>query len=106
MKFILTLLFSSLLVSISEGKDRKILFLGNSYTAQSANFIKEVFNRDGGSYDLKFGTPGGKDLHFHLTNPTKPKSTPFNEMGFCRNPGSKPKARTRRPIYPRLSYCS
>jgi len=74
MKFILTLLFSSLFVSVSAGKDTKILFLGNSYTAQSANFIKEVFNRDGGSYELRFGTPGGKDLHFHLTNPTSQKA--------------------------------
>ena len=82
MKFILTLLFSSLLVSISEGKDRKILFLGNSYTAQSAHFIKEVFNRDGGSYDLRFGTPGGKDLHFHLTNPTSQKALHSTKWDF------------------------
>ena len=46
------------LVSVSTGKQTKILFLGNSYTAQSARFIKEVFNRDGGSYELQFGTPG------------------------------------------------
>jgi hypothetical protein len=82
MKFILTLLFSSLFVSVSAGKDTKILFLGNSYTAQSANFIKEVFNRDGGSYDLKFGTPGGKDLHFHLTNPTSQKALNSTKWDF------------------------
>ena len=70
MKFILSFLLSGLLVSVSAGKDKKILFLGNSYTAQSAKFIKEVFNREGGSYELRFGTPGGKDLHFHLTDTT------------------------------------
>ena len=74
MKFILILLLYSLFVSVSAGKDTKILFLGNSYTAQSANFIKELFNRDGGSYELRFGTPGGKDLHFHLTNPISQKA--------------------------------
>lgn len=74
MKFILTFLLSSLLLSVSTGKDKKILFLGNSYTAQSAKFIKEIFNREGGSYELQFGTPGGKDLNFHLTNPTSQKA--------------------------------
>ncbi len=74
MKFIFSLLLSGLLVSVSTGKQTKILFLGNSYTAQSAHFIKEVFNRDGGSYELQFGTPGGKDLNFHLTNPTSQKA--------------------------------
>ena len=74
MKLILTFLLSSLLLSVSTGKDKKILFLGNSYTAQSAKFIKEIFNREGGSYELQFGTPGGKDLNFHLTNPTSQKA--------------------------------
>lgn len=74
MKFILSLLLSSLLLSVSTGKDKKILFLGNSYTAQSSKFIKEVFNRDGGTYELRFGTPGGKDLTFHLTDSTSQKA--------------------------------
>tara|TARA_B100000902_G_scaffold182310_1_gene175103 strand:- start:14 stop:769 length:756 start_codon:yes stop_codon:yes gene_type:complete len=82
MKFILTLLLSSLLLSVSTGKDKKILFLGNSYTAQSANFIKEVFKREGGSYELRFGTPGGKDLHFHLTNPTSQKALQSAKWDF------------------------
>ena len=82
MRFILTLLLSSLFVAVSAGKDTKILFLGNSYTAQSAHFIKEVFIRDGGSYELRFGTPGGKDLHFHLTNPTSQKALHSTKWDF------------------------
>lgn len=82
MKFIITLLISSLLVSISAGKDKKILFLGNSYTAQSAKFIKEVFNREGGSYELRFGTPGGKDLNFHFTNPTSQQALKSAKWDF------------------------
>jgi hypothetical protein len=82
MKFILSLLLSTLLLSVSTGKDKKILFLGNSYTAQSAKFIKEVFNREGGSYELRFGTPGGKDLHFHLTNPTSQKALQSAKWDF------------------------
>tara|TARA_B100001057_G_C22790178_1_gene927288 strand:+ start:106 stop:861 length:756 start_codon:yes stop_codon:yes gene_type:complete len=74
MKFILSFLLSSLLLSVSTGKDKKILFLGNSYTAQSGKFIKEIFTREGGSYELQFGTPGGKDLTFHLTDSTSQKT--------------------------------
>ena len=74
MKLILSFLVSSLLLSVSTGKDKRILFLGNSYTAQSAKFIKEIFTREGGSYELRFGTPGGKDLTFHLTDSTSQKA--------------------------------
>ena len=104
MKFILSLLLTGLFVSVSTGKQTKILFLGNSYTAQSARFIKEVFNRNGGSYELQFGTSGGKDLHFHLTNPASQKALHSTKWDFVVI-GSKPKARTWRPIYPRLSCC-
>ena len=82
MKFIFSLLLTGLLVSVSTGKQTKILFLGNSYTAQSARFIKEVFNRDGGSYELQFGTPGGKDLNFHLTNPTSQQALKSAKWDF------------------------
>ena len=47
---------------------KKVLFLGNSYTAQSATFIKEVFERENTGYEPDFVTPGGKDLAFHLNN--------------------------------------
>ncbi len=47
---------------------KKALFLGNSYTAQSAAFIKEVFKRENTGYEPHFLTPGGKDLMFHLQN--------------------------------------
>ncbi len=47
---------------------RKVLFLGNSYTAQSAFFIKEVFEREKTGYEPDFVTPGGKDLLFHLNH--------------------------------------
>ena len=82
MKFIFSLLLTGLFVSVSTGKQTKILFLGNSYTAQSARFIKEVFNRDGGSYELQFGTLGRKDLHFHLTNPTSQQALKSAKWDF------------------------
>jgi hypothetical protein len=66
--------WSLLLFGFLPAESKKILFLGNSYTAQSSKFIKEVFNRDGSSYELKFGTPGGKDLTFHLTDSTSQKA--------------------------------
>ncbi len=47
---------------------KKALFLGNSYTAQSASFIREVFKRENTGYEAHFFTPGGKDLMFHLQN--------------------------------------
>lgn len=66
--------WSLLLFGFLPAESKKILFLGNSYTAQSSKFIKGVFNRDGSSYELKFGTPGGKDLTFHLTDLTSQKA--------------------------------
>ena len=47
---------------------KKVLFLGNSYTAQSATLIKEVFERENTGYVPDFVTPGGKDLAFHLNH--------------------------------------
>ena len=47
---------------------KKALFLGNSYTAQSAAYIKEVFKSENTGYEPHFLTPGGKDLMFHLQN--------------------------------------
>ena len=47
---------------------KSVLFLGNSYTAQSAHFIKEVFKRENVGYELVFLNPGGVDLSRHLAS--------------------------------------
>lgn len=62
-----SLFFSfALLVTHLAASQKKVLFLGNSYTAQSAIYIKEVFEREKTGYEPHFITPGGKDLMFHL----------------------------------------
>ncbi|MFP6901486.1 MAG: DUF4886 domain-containing protein, partial [Opitutales bacterium] len=68
MKFSSLALCFALLASPLAAAQKKALFLGNSYTAQSASFIKEVFKRENTGYELHFLTPGGKDLMFHLKN--------------------------------------
>ncbi len=68
MKFLSLVLSLAILVSAAVAETKKALFLGNSYTAQSATFIKEVFKRENTGYELHFSTPGGKDLMFHLQN--------------------------------------
>jgi len=66
MKVLFSLLGLALLFSVASAESKKILFLGNSYTAGSAYFVKEVFERENTGYELQFHTPGGKDLMFHL----------------------------------------
>ena len=66
MKFLSLVLSLALLLSAAVAETKKALFLGNSYTAQSASFIKAVFEREKTGYELHFLTPGGKDLKYHL----------------------------------------
>jgi outer membrane protein assembly factor BamB len=47
---------------------KKILMLGNSYTAQTAGHIRELFKAEAPEYDFTVISPGGKDLAFHLEN--------------------------------------
>ena len=47
--------------------------------------------------------PGREGPAFPSHQPDKPASPPFNQMGFRSDPGPKPKARTGREIYSRLS---
>jgi len=66
MKFSSLALCFALLAAPLAAAQKKALFLGNSYTAQSAHYIKEVFKRENTGYEPHFLTPGGKDLMFHL----------------------------------------
>ena len=68
MKFSSLLLCFAVLAAPLAAAQKKALFLGNSYTAQSAAFIREVFKRESTGYEPHFLTPGGKDLMFHLQN--------------------------------------
>ena len=62
--------FISFFISFVEGhaKSKTVLFIGNSYTAGSAYFIKEVFKHETTGYELAFMNPGGKDLTHHLAS--------------------------------------
>ena len=66
MKLSSFLLCFAVLAAPLAAAQKKALFLGNSYTAQSAAFIKEVLKRENTGYEPHFLTPGGKDLMFHL----------------------------------------
>ena len=48
---------------------RKVLFIGNSYTAQCAKTITELFRAESPDWEPAFHTKGGKDLAFHLADP-------------------------------------
>jgi hypothetical protein len=72
MKAILLVLLSAFPLFLSFGDknpvSKTVLFIGNSYTAGSAHFIKEVFKRETTGYELAFLNPGGKDLKHHLAS--------------------------------------
>ncbi len=72
MKTILSSILLAFSCSLSFGDKeivpKTVLFLGNSYTAGSAHFIKEVFKRETSGYKLAFLNPGGVDLKRHLTS--------------------------------------
>ena len=64
-------LFSLTITTLSFGK--KILFIGNSYTSQCSRSITDLFKNESPEWKLTFHTKGGKDLAYHLADPsTKP----------------------------------
>ena len=48
----------------------KILFIGNSYTSQCSRSIIDLFKNESPEWELTFHTKGGKDLAYHLADPT------------------------------------
>jgi hypothetical protein len=55
---------------VSSEKSTRILFIGNSYTGQIRNTVKELIaaSPSNGATEIEFITPGGKTLEFHLSN--------------------------------------
>jgi hypothetical protein len=49
---------------------KKVLFIGNSYTSQCSQTITELFKSESPAWELKFHTKSGKDLAYHLADPT------------------------------------
>ena len=49
---------------------KKILFIGNSYTSQCSRMITDLFKNESPDWELTFHTKGGKDLAYHLADPT------------------------------------
>jgi hypothetical protein len=49
---------------------KKILFIGNSYTSQCSDTITKLFKNESPDWKLTFHTKGGKDLAYHLADPT------------------------------------
>jgi hypothetical protein len=49
---------------------KKVLFIGNSYTSQCSETITELFKSESPDWKLSFHTKGGKDLAYHLADPT------------------------------------
>ncbi|MBT3470877.1 MAG: DUF4886 domain-containing protein [Opitutae bacterium] len=88
MKYILLhSLIAALLVATpsrgpAERDNEKVLFLGNSYTAQSAHFIREVFKKEAPGFQLSFLTPGGVDIKHHLENQKSQKLLALGQWDF------------------------
>jgi hypothetical protein len=57
-----------LLPLTSQAAEKKILMLGNSYTAGTVRYIKTAFKQAAPEYSITSVTPGGKDLRYHLTS--------------------------------------
>ena len=64
--FIFTLLFHAASFCMGE----KILFIGNSYTSQCSRIITDLFKNESPDWKLTFHFKGGKDLAYHLADPT------------------------------------
>ena len=68
---LLLIIFLSIATIHCEAK--KILFIGNSYTSQCSRIITDLFKNESPDWKLSFHTKGGKDLAYHLADPsTKP----------------------------------
>ena len=65
---LLLIIFLSIATIHCEAK--KILFIGNSYTSQCSRTITDLFKNESPDWELTFHTKGGKDLAYHLADPT------------------------------------
>ena len=59
---------SLFLHAVSFCMGEKVLFIGNSYTAQCSKTISGLFESESPDWSLSFHTSGGKDLAFHLAD--------------------------------------
>ena len=59
---------SLFLHAVSFCMGEKVLFIGNSYTAQCSKTISGLFKNESPDWSLSFHTSGGKDLAFHLAD--------------------------------------
>ena len=64
--FFLTLFINTFSICTAEN----ILFIGNSYTSQCSRTITDLFKNESPDWKLAFHTKGGKDLAYHLADPT------------------------------------
>ena len=64
----LLIIFLSIATIHCEAK--KVLFIGNSYTSQCSRIITDLFKNESPDWELTFHFKGGKDLAYHLADPT------------------------------------
>ncbi len=57
-----------LLPTISHAAEKKVLMLGNSYTAGTVHYIKTILQKEAPEYSVTVVSPGGRDLRYHLTS--------------------------------------
>ena len=60
----------------------KVLFIGNSYTAQCSKTILNLFECESPDWSLSFHTSGGKDLAFHLADSQVAKKIDSQKWDF------------------------
>ena len=60
----------------------KVLFIGNSYSAQCSKTISGLFKSESPDWSLSFHTSGGKDLAFHLADPQVTKKINSQKWDF------------------------
>ncbi|MDA8990213.1 hypothetical protein N9H45_01635 [Opitutales bacterium] len=64
----LLIIFLSIATIHCEAK--KVLFIGNSYTSQCSRIITDLFKNESPDWKHTFHFKGGKDLAYHLADPT------------------------------------
>lgn len=60
----------------------KVLFIGNSYTAQCSKTISDLFKSESPDWTLSYHTSGGKDLAFHLEDSQVAKKIDSQKWDF------------------------
>ena len=60
----------------------KVLFIGNSYTAQCSKTISGLFKSESPDWSLSFHTSGGKDLAYHLADSQVTKKINLQKWDF------------------------